>query len=60
MASIEKTTINPELFEPVGHREFHQSDEIAAPSLTFMQDSWRRLKKIVERSFHYFYYWLFP
>lgn len=45
MASIEKTTINPELFEPVGHREFHQSDEIVAPSLTFMQDSWRRLKK---------------
>lgn len=38
-------TFDPALFERVTKRETEASEKIVAPSLSFLQDSWRRLKK---------------
>lgn len=35
----------PDMFEPAGTAEMQDKEKISAPSLSFMQDSWRRLKK---------------
>lgn len=37
--------MSPELFEPAERSAVRDSEKISAPSLSFLQDSWRRLKK---------------
>lgn len=41
----ETTTLPPEMFVPAGSLNAADNEKIAAPSLSFLQDSWRRLKK---------------
>lgn len=45
MAEMDYSKIPEEKFELIGHQDVKESEKIAAPSLTFFQDSWRRLKK---------------
>lgn len=37
--------LSPDLFEKAGTADVQDNEKISAPSLSFMQDSWRRLKK---------------
>lgn len=37
--------LTPDLFEKAGAADVQDREKISAPSLSFMQDSWRRLKK---------------
>lgn len=41
----EKLKLNPDSFEPLAKGEAQDNEKIAAPSLTFTQDVWLRLKK---------------
>ncbi len=41
----EKLNLTPQDFEPVSKNEKGDDEKIAAPSLTFLQDAWLRLKK---------------
>lgn len=44
-AAEEAVKLSPDLFEPATGSQKEDSEKIAAPSLSFLQDSWRRLKK---------------
>ena len=41
----EKIKLSPDSFQPLPKEEELDNEKIAAPSLTFTQDAWRRLKK---------------
>ena len=41
----ENANVSNDAFEPLGKEEHLDNENIAAPSLTFTQDAWRRLKK---------------
>ncbi|HAT54833.1 MAG TPA: ABC transporter permease [Lactobacillus sp.] len=41
----ENANVSNDAFEPLGKEEHLDNEKIAAPSLTFTQDAWRRLKK---------------
>lgn len=41
----EKIKLTPDSFEPITQSEHLDNEKISAPSLTFTQDAWRRLKK---------------
>lgn len=41
----EKLKLSPDSFEPLAKGEAQDNEKIAAPSLTFTQDVWLRLKK---------------
>lgn len=41
----QNTTISSDMFEQVSGSATENNEKISAPSLSFMQDSWRRLKK---------------
>ncbi|MCP0887234.1 ABC transporter permease [Ligilactobacillus sp. WILCCON 0076] len=41
----EKIKLSPDSFQPLPREEELDNEKIAAPSLTFTQDAWRRLKK---------------
>lgn len=42
----ELKNLSPDMFAPAGESSVEDNEKIAAPSLSFIQDSWRRLKKI--------------
>lgn len=41
----EKTKFSPDMFEKASGASTEDNEKISAPSLSFLQDSWRRLKK---------------
>ncbi|WP_424253811.1 oligopeptide ABC transporter permease [Carnobacterium sp.] len=41
----ETTKLSPEMFNPAGASDKVDNEKITAPSLSFLEDSWRRLKK---------------
>ncbi len=41
----ETTKLSPEMFNPAESSDTEDNEKITAPSLSFLQDSWRRLKK---------------
>lgn len=41
----ELKNLSPNMFAPAGESSVEDNEKIAAPSLSFIQDSWRRLKK---------------
>ncbi|MEG0267796.1 MAG: ABC transporter permease [Carnobacterium sp.] len=41
----ETTKLSPEMFKPVHSSDKVDNEKITAPSLSFLEDSWRRLKK---------------
>lgn len=43
--SLQTKKFDPKLFEPASKKKLGDKEKIAAPSLSFLQDSWRRLKK---------------
>lgn len=45
MAETTKQHLSQESFKPIGISDNKERERIAAPSLNFLQDSWRRLKK---------------
>lgn len=42
----ELKNLSPDMFAPATESSMVDNEKIAAPSLSFIQDSWRRLKKI--------------
>lgn len=55
----EKMKLRPEDFQALEVKEELDAEKIAAPSLTFTQDAWRRLKKnkgaVISALYHFIY-----